>query len=349
MRVQKTLFNTELRNNSFKIESRRYIGSKAKLSDWIMYLINKEIQEKKSFADIFAGTGSITNSALKHFETVITNDFLHSNNVIYKGFFENSEWNRQKLLEIIENFNHLESEIIEDNYFSENFGNKYFHINTAKKIGYIRDEIENLKIELTDKEYNILLGSLLYTIDKMANTVGHYDAYFKKEILERKLELKLIEPLNTNKVSIFQQDANELVRKIKADVVYIDPPYNSRQYSRFYHLLETLVKWDKPKLYGVALKPEPENVSEYCKVSAKNVFKDLVNNINAKHIVVSYNNTYNSKSNSSKNKITLEQIETILNKRGKTKVFENSHNFFNAGNTDFNNHKELLFITKIND
>ncbi len=349
MPAQKTLFKAKQKNNTFKIESRRYIGSKAKLSDWIMYLINSEIQEKKSFADIFAGTASVTNSALNHFETVITNDFLHSNNVIYKAFFENSEWNKQKLLEIIENFNHLESKIIGNNYFSENFGNKYFHKNTAKKIGHIRNEIENLKIELTDKEYNILLGSLLYTIDRVANTVGHYDAYFKKEIQERKLELKLIEPIRTDKVSIFQQDANQLVRKIKTDVVYIDPPYNSRQYSRFYHLLETLVKWDKPKLYGVALKPEPENVSEYCKVSAKNVFKDLVNNINAKHIVVSYNNTYNPKSNSSKNKISLEQIETILNKRGKTKVFENSHRFFNAGNTEFNNHKELLFITKLDD
>ncbi len=349
MQAQKTLFKTEIKNKSFKIESRRYIGSKAKLSNWIMSLINSEIQEKKSFADIFAGTASITNSALNHFETVITNDFLHSNNIIYKAFFENSEWNKQKLLEIIENFNHLESKIIENNYFSENFGNKYFHINTAKKIGHIRNEIENLKIELTNKEYNILLGSLLYTIDRMANTVGHYDAYFKKEIQERKFEIKLIEPIKTDKVSIFQQDANKLVRNIETDVVYIDPPYNSRQYSRFYHLLETLVKWDKPKLYGVALKPEPENVSEYCKVSAKNVFKDLVSNIKAKHIVVSYNNTYNPKSNSSKNKISLEQIETILNKRGKTKVFENSHRFFNAGNTEFNNHKELLFITKLDD
>ena len=348
MQTQKTLFKIGEKNKSFKIESRRYIGSKAKLSDWILHLINKEIEEKKSFADIFAGTASITNSALKYFETIITNDFLHSNHVIYKAFFENSEWDRTKMLEIIETFNHLENEIKEDNYFSEKFGGKYFHINTAKKIGYIRTEIEALKAELSDKEYNILLSSLLYTIDKVANTVGHYDAYFKKKIIEPKLELKLIEPIKTNKVSIFRKDANRLVRQIETDVVYIDPPYNSRQYSRFYHLLETLVKWDKPTLYGVALKPKPENVSEYCKIAAKNVFNDLIQNIKAKYVVVSYNNTYNSKSNSSKNKISLRQIETILNTRGETKVFENSHKFFNAGNTEFNNHKELLFITKIN-
>jgi len=57
--------------------------------------------------------------------------------------------------------------------------------------------------------------------------------------------------------------------------VYIDPPYNSRQYSRFYHVLETLIKWDKPKLYGVALKPEPENMSDYCRNNARHKFSEL--------------------------------------------------------------------------
>jgi adenine-specific DNA-methyltransferase len=59
--------------------------------------------------------------------------------------------------------------------------------------------------------------------------------------------MKPIDPIDAQKISIFQKDANILTKKIKADVVYIDPPYNSRQYSRFYHVLETLIKWDKPK------------------------------------------------------------------------------------------------------
>lgn len=350
MQSQGTLFKTEPKYNTFNIESRRYIGNKAKLSDWIMYLINNEIKEKlNSFADIFAGTASITKASLKYFDTIITNDFLHSNNIIYKAFFENSEWNRKKLNQIIDNFNNLETNILQENYFSTNFGGKFYHQNTAKIIGYIRNEIERLKSELTEKEHNILLASLIYTIDKIANTVGHFDAYRKIKIKEPKFELKLIEPFKTDKVQIFKEDANQLIRKIKTDVAYIDPPYNSRQYSRFYHLYETLIKWDKPKLYGVALKPEPENVSEYCKVNAVNVFRDLIKNLDAKYIAVSYNNTFNPKSNSSKNKISLEQIENILNKKGKTKVFENSYRFFNAGNTEFNNHKELLFITKVNE
>ena len=88
-------------------------------------------------------------------------------------------------------------------------------------------------------------------------------------------------------------------------------------------------------------------MSEYCKTKAPEKFQELISNINSNYIVVSYNNTYKSKSSSSKNKITLEQILSILEKKGKTKMFKKSHNYFNAGKTDFDNHYEYLFITKI--
>src|SRR5690606_12380725 len=145
---------------------------------------------------------------------------------------------------------------------------------------------------------------------------------------------------------IIHEDIIKLVKEIKVDFAYIDPQYNSRQYSRFYHIYENLVKWKKPKLHGVALKPEPENMSKYCTVKAKDVFKDLVENLDVKYLAVSYNNTYKSKSKSSKNKIEYEEIVEILNGVGKTKIFEQSHQYFNAGKTDFNDHKEFLFLTK---
>lgn len=72
-------------------------------------------------------------------------------------------------------------------------------------------------------------------------------------------------------------------------------------------------------------------MSEYCKTSAPKAFKDLIDNLNVKYIVVTYNNTYNSKSSSSKNKITLEEIKAILDKKGETKVFDKPYKFFNAG------------------
>ena len=157
--------------------------------------------------------------------------------------------------------------------------------------------------------------------------------------------MRPIDPIEVKKVAIFREDTNLLAKKIRADVIYIDPPYNSRQYSRFYHVLETLTKWDKPKLYGTALKPEEENMSDYCKVRARDRLAELVRDLDAKYLVVSYNNTYDSKSNSSQNKITLQEIKDILTSKGKTKVFEKDYRHFNAGNTDFKNHKEYLFVT----
>ncbi len=331
---------------TYSIENRRYTGSKAKLVNWIMPLIQKNCQGE-IFADIFAGTGVVAAAAANKFKEVIINDFLHSNFVIYQAAFGKGKYDEKKLNKVIDEYNAINPKTLNQNYFSKNFGDKYFDKNTSKLIGHIRADIERKKRKLTQREYSILLTALIYSIDKIANTVGHYDAYIQKTPIEKKLTLRMIEPVLTKKVSIHREDANLLARKIKADVVYIDPPYNSRQYSRFYHLLETLTKWNNPELFGTALKPFPENTSEYCKTKASIVFKDLIKNLNCKYIAVSYNNTYNSKSNSSRNKIPLEQIKKILNHKGKTKIYKKRHPFFNSGKTEFTNHQEWLFITKV--
>jgi len=332
---------------SFNLENRRYIGSKAKLANWIFEILEKEAKNAKSFADLFAGTGVISNLAVSKFKKVIINDILYSNNVIYKAFFENSSWEKEKLEELLKYYNTLKSKTIKENYFSKNFGGKFFEHSTAKLIGYIRQDIENIKEKLTEKEYNILLASLIYSIDRLANTVGHFEAYIKKPIEKKHFNLRLINPQTFSKVEIYSKEANTLAKEIKSDLVYIDPPYNSRQYSRFYHLYENLVKWNKPKVFGAALKPKVENMSAYCTVRAKASFEDLIKNLNTRYIAVSYNNTYNSKSGSSKNKIELEDIKTILKTKGNIKIFEHTHIFFNAGKTNFNNHKELLFLCEV--
>lgn len=159
--------------------------------------------------------------------------------------------------------------------------------------------------------------------------------------------MRLVDAKSFEGVTIYQEDANKLAKKIHTDIVYMDPPYNSRQYSRFYHVYEVLVKWDKPQLKGVARKPAEENMSNYCRVKALSAFTDLVENIDARYIVVSYNNTYKSKSSSSENKIKLEQIESVLNRCGTTKVFTHKYQAFNAGKTEFDDHKEYLFITTV--
>lgn len=343
-----TLFNDYKNQEKFELHSRRYIGNKAKLTDWIMEIIESETEGKGTFIDVFSGTSIVAKSAMEKYKTVILNDILFSNNITYKAFYETLKWDSNKLVKIANEYNTLNQKTISENYFSKNFGGKFYEKEVSKEIGYIRQDIENKKKnnELNSREYAILITSLIYTIDRLANTVGHFDAYIKKPITKKPLNFKLIQTADFNGVKIYQEDANELVKNIKGDIAYIDPPYNSRQYSRFYHIYENLVQWKKPKLYGVALKPEPENMSKYCTVQAKDAFRDLVVNLDVKYLAVSYNNTYKSKSKSSANKIKYEEIIEILNTVGNTKVFEQSHKYFNTGKTDFNDHKEFLFLTK---
>ncbi len=329
----------------FKINNRRYTGSKFKLLDWIKNTIEDETQKNDTFCDLFAGTGCVAEK-FKNNKSLIINDFLFSNNIIYKAFFDSRNYNKKKIIEISTKYLEIKPSKVSSNYFDKNFGGKFFSFNDAKLIGFIRDKIDTEDCNTSEK--NILLASLLYSTDKSANTVGHYDAFRKKIKINDKFVFKLIEPIEHNsRIQIFREDANELVKRIKCDICYIDPPYNSRQYSRFYHVLENLTQWKKPKLFGEALKPKPENTSEYCKTKAPEKFYELIKNINSKYIAVSYNNTYSSKSSSSKNKITLEQIESTLEKKGRTKIFKKKHNHFNAGKTDFDDHQEILFITKV--
>ena len=191
--------------------------------------------------------------------------------------------------------------------------------------------------------------ALLFSADKAANTVGHYDAYIKGKDIPNSFKFDLICPYKypDKKIHISRKDANILAKEIQCDIVYIDPPYNSRQYSRFYHVLENIATWKKPELFGVACKPREENMSDYCRAAATRVFDDLITSLNCKYIAVSYNNTYNSKSSSSRNKITLEELERVLSKRGTVRRFEKAHQAFNAGKTELNNHKEFLFLVKV--
>jgi adenine-specific DNA-methyltransferase len=333
--------------DSFGIQNRRYIGSKSKLVGWIFDIIKAECSGE-SFADIFAGTGIIAQNANKFgFSKIIVNDFLYSNHIIHSGFFSDSIFNANTLNKYLTEFNSLKSSEISQNYFSKNFGDKYFSKESALLIGEIRKRIESYRSDLTNHEYNILLSSLLYSVDRIANTVGHYDSFFKKQTVRDKFAFKLISPSPIKNVQLYRENANRLVHKISADVIYIDPPYNSRQYSRFYHILETLATGDEPELFGTALKPKAKNMSEYSRAGAPKAFANLISNVHAKYIVVSYNNTYKSKSKSSENKIKLNQIISALESRGSLMMFDTSYKHFDAGKTQFDDHRELLFVVEV--
>ena len=330
----------------FGIGNRRYIGGKSLLLKAISDSIPDHIR-RDCFCDIFAGTGVVGASAFGKFKSVILNDLLYSNENIYTGFFGGGTFSQTKLEIFRYEMENRSSNRLPHNYFSENFSGKYFSESSAKAIGFIRETIEDNSYDINQRERAIVLASLIYSADRIANTVGHYEAYRKGVKDFKEFEFRLIAPSRDHTAEIYRKNANELAMEIRPDVVYIDPPYNSRQYSRFYHVLETLTKWDKPMLEGVALKPPTENVSEYCKVGAVDALADLIQNLDTTLIIVSYNNTYNSKSSSSRNKISLKEITSILKAKGKTRTVKIPHKHFSAGNTDFDNHLEYLFITEV--
>jgi adenine-specific DNA-methyltransferase len=131
----------------------------------------------------------------------------------------------------------------------------YFSDENAQKCDMIREKIEERKEDkkITDDEYYFLLTSLLEAIDKVANTASVYGAFLKqlKKSAKKPMELVPVELFeNDNEHDIFNEDINKLVANTKHEVVYLDPPYNHRQYSGNYHILETIAKYDNPTIKG---------------------------------------------------------------------------------------------------
>lgn len=332
------------------INNRRYLGSKYKLLDFIDETIKSNCGEFDSIFDVFGGTGVVSNYFYAKGKKVYINDILKSNYCVYRAFLGNEKFSEKKIEKIIKEYNNVKH--LRENYFSKNYKHTYFSENDCKKIGFIREDINNKYNEkkINEREKYILIASLLYSMDKIANTVGHYDAYRKKENLEDNFEMYNLE-INKNrniKNEIYNTDSNELAKKIKADIVYIDPPYNSRQYGDAYHLLENVAEWKKPKVYGVAKKMDRSKIkSNYCTNKASNAFKDLIKNCNCKYILVSYNNMGQRGNARSQAKISDTEILQTLNQRGKVRVFEQDFNFFTTGKTHIDNHKERLFLCEV--
>lgn len=332
------------------INNRRYIGNKFKLLERIYkIIIEKGYNEKKSFFDVFAGTGVVSHYFAEKGHKVIMNDFLYSNTVCHKAWLEEGEYDQTKIEKYINYYNNLNSEELQDNYFSVIYGNKYYTVNDAKKIGYIRENLEKNKNKLTEKEYNILLTSLIYAADKSANTVGHFEHYLNEKFLKDKFKMEFLELKNIIPAKIYNMDSNDLVKLIFSDIAYIDPPYNARQYINFYHVIENLARWEKPTEFeGKSMKFKRDYLkSGYSRSEAPLLMKDLIDNLKCKLIIVSYNNTYTAKSSASNNKISEEELIEILKNKGKVSVEEIKHKFFNAGKTNFNKHVEKLYICEV--
>lgn len=319
-----------------KINNRRYLGNKYRLLPFITNTISKECGEFDSFADLFAGTGAVASAYLD--KKITTNDILFSNYISNTAWFSPEDYNWEKIVDFIEKYNTYSD--FEENYMTLNFSDTYFSKNVCSKIGFIRDDIENKKNNsiINNREYSILLTSLLYAMDRIANTCGHYDAYRKNEDLTQQvLEMRMLaaEKNLNNRNQCFNMDSNELVSLIKSDIIYLDPPYNSRQYCDAYHLVENVARWKKPEVFGVAKKMDRTTLkSKYCTQSAAKTFDDLISKIDAKYIIVSYNNMKNKGNDRSNARINDEQIISSLEKRGNIQIFSENYKSFTTGKSD---------------
>jgi adenine-specific DNA-methyltransferase len=331
---------------TFELGNRRYLGGKSKLLEFIENETIKALKSKpNSFFDVFAGTGVVGSHFANQGAKVVSNDLLQHNYFGLLTFIGPQELDLNVLADKIVHLGNIKPT---ENYFSEHFGGNYFSPANAERIGTIRAEIEKISDSLREKA--ALITSLIYSADRVANTVGHYDAFHRGQNNVSPIELKL--PLvssNLNSANeVYCQDAVALAPKVIAEVAYIDPPYNSRQYSDAYHLLENLAAWAQPDVIGIAKKMDRSHIkSDFCGRNAPEAFSDLVEGINAKLILVSYNNTSGSLNARSNAAISDDEILEVLDSRGTVEVKEVAFNGFTTGKTKKRDHTERLFICKV--
>ena len=144
-KVDKNYFQSVKENkNYFQLQNRRYLGNKYKLLGFIEDIISEKCGNIESFCDIFAGTGVVgerfNNGEIK----IISNDLLNANYVCLNAFLGSTKDIKKGISKKISHLNNLE--IKEENYFSQHFGDTYFSIENAKKIGAIREEIDQTAI-----------------------------------------------------------------------------------------------------------------------------------------------------------------------------------------------------------
>ncbi len=313
----------------------RFIGSKAALLGNIEHVIDENTTgRERIFCDLFSGTASVA----KHFKQkykVISNDFLHFSYVLQKATIENNRepsFEKLKTIGIHDPFLFLEetpcNRMRDDYFIAQNYApnpnndceRMYVSLKNAMRIDFIRHTLEAWKHEnlLNEEEYYYLLAGLIEGVPYVSNITGTYGAYLKEwdkrayndfEMIRLKVED------NGQRNRSYNMDANQLISGIEGDILYLDPPYNSRQYAPNYHLLETISKYDSPEIRGITGIRNYENQkSAFCiKKDAAKAFEGIIEKANFENIILSY---------SSEGIMSFEEIESILKKYGEPESFK---------------------------
>lgn len=304
----------------------RYLGSKTLLLDEIAKLI-EEYNGTGVFCDPFGGIGTVGNYMKKLGFSVITGDILNFAHYFQVALIENNELEGfNKLMEYLSlnTLNDLEeylSCVSESNgwmireYAQER---RFFTYDNACHIQGCIDSIACWKREeiLTEKEYAILMSSLIQSFDNVANTAGTYYAYLKEYYrkAKRRFKFKLLDTtIGNNYYKAYLMDANDLVKNVECDILYLDPPYNERDYGRYYHLPETVSKGIIPKPMGKSgMYITNYKRSQYNSNQALIAFEDLIDHANAKCIIFHYTDA---------GVIDIKEARRILRQKGDVEEF----------------------------
>lgn len=341
-------------NFSFSINNRRYLGSKFRYLGFLQEAVRslcqpleaeetndktfgktfgkrfgKTADARPVFLDLFGGTGVVA-ACMNQDYRVVLNDLLYSNYLVYQAFFAYQKVDLTKINRLLLAYNSLDARECGENYYSVNFSDTYLSHKNLRKVGFIRDHVDQLRDtgKVNQREHALLVTSLLYAVDRIANTFGHYDAWIQEGDLNRELVLyfpQLPSLLTNNGNRLYCGDANALLAEqgesLQCEIAYLDPPYNSRQFGDQYHFLENLARNQKPPVEGIGRKMNRESLkSDYSTAKNPQVLYELISKLDAKYILVSY--PYSRKDHHrSTNKISPLELYTLLTTRGDVSVY----------------------------
>ncbi len=294
-----------------------YIGSKQR----VKYFIKESIVDTvgvdlsdKIFCDMFAGTGVIGRTFKKDVKKIIANDLEYYSFVLNKNYIQNHKaLDHHDRIKILNNLKGKKGFIYQHYCRGAGGDRQYFSDENGQKIDAIRMKIESWREcgEIGEGMFYFLLASLLESADKVANTASVYGS-FLKHLKKTATYPLLLEPAlfeeNANSHEVYNEDSNVLIDKIEGDILYLDPPYNEREYGANYHLLNTIAKYEAFTPKGVTGLPT-YNRSAYTKrTKVRESFENLIKKANFRYIFVSYNNEGMMKE---------EEIKAIMIKYGK--------------------------------
>ncbi|MBX3279826.1 MAG: DNA adenine methylase [Acidobacteria bacterium] len=325
-----------------------YIGSKHTLLPFIEQTYRQICDGSENVVcDLFAGTGAVG----RHFKRlglrVIANDLQYYSYVLNKAYIEINEppafsgLQKEYAREIAQYRTLIADPIIEVLAFASNLtratgfitqnyspiGSRFYYTEeNAERADALRQALEIWKSQgiISSEEYFYLLCSLIEAIDQVANTASVYGAFLKK-FKASALKPLTLKPLtlynHVTNCQVFNLDANELIGQIESDILYLDPPYNHRQYGANYHVLETIASYDSPEIYGITGLRDYMR-SRYCQPKAVvEAFEHLIRTARTKHILLSYND---------EGLLSLEDVHRILSLRGEPRIFMQPYSRFKA-------------------